>query len=99
MALYVTKPVIIEAMQLRHDVWREITDWCHGRYTMGTSGTFLDISNGTESIRAYPGDWVVYVGANEWMVYHNTEFLDTFLAADAGMVADAAAKPEVMVIR
>jgi hypothetical protein len=82
---FVTKPVEVEAMALRWENWKEVTDWVvasggSASFHQGTHGTFLQMPDvtGDRHTALINQHVIIHFGDGSWDIWSAREFADHF---------------------
>lgn len=78
---YVRKPVIVDAVQVTEENFKELAKWCQGEIQSDGTLSFIRVrvhtpKNSRQS-QAFVGDWILYTDKG-YKVYSNRAFTDSF---------------------
>lgn len=70
--------VIFEAQVLTEENGWDLEDWCKGTFTAYSGVSYLDVPCVTETVRAYPGDYIVLNPDGRFSVLDKQDFESQF---------------------
>jgi hypothetical protein len=78
---YVRKPVIVDAVQVTEENFKQLAKWCQGEIQSDGTMKFIRVRVHTpknpRQSQAFVGDWILYTDKG-YKVYSNRAFTDSF---------------------
>lgn len=79
------QPLIVDAVRVTTENFREVAEWCQGEIITEVSGEYIHVRvhnpMNERQTKAFVGDWILYAGRG-YKVYKDRSFKNTFVPVE-----------------